>query len=274
MAVYNYDSQNQELHRIAGGTVYADCPIGSYIPFGGTVIPTGWLLCNGQAVSRTDYADLFAVIGTAYGSGDGSTTFNIPDLRESVPKGAGLTGLSNNYLDADGLAVGEFLDDRLQDHRHTLPLGSSSGGNAVMLAEKTLDDNTGFIESGYRTGATTEVKSVGSNYIIKAKQIGVPADFVSEISKQLNWTYLGYLNGDPQYTTMTLDSKYHEFMLEVQNASSNIFSAVYSATRETIGNVTQYLCVGNDSTIAIYVTSTRTLTFYRTASSNIRVYAR
>ena len=183
MASYEYDSQNQELHRIAGGTLYASIPIGSYIPFGGTAIPTGWLLCNGQAVSRTDYADLFAVIGTAYGNGDGSTTFNIPDLREAVPKGAGLTSKSNNHLDADGLAVGEFLDDRLQTHQHNyvhpyqgsqFPLQSASspanGGTELLTG-----DNNG------RTGATTEVKSVGSNYIIKAKQIGVPADFASAI---------------------------------------------------------------------------------------------
>ncbi len=184
MAVYEYDSQNDELKRVAGGTLYADCPIGSYIPFGGTVIPTGWLLCNGQAVSRTDYADLFAVIGTAYGSGDGSTTFNIPDLRESVPKGAGLTGLSNNHLDADGLAVGEFIDDRIQEHTHNVGAAASGGTakfgfaskNAQVLSyEEQTSSNTG------RTGATTEVKSVGSNYIIKAKQIGAPADFVDAI---------------------------------------------------------------------------------------------
>lgn len=182
MAVYEYDSQNQELHRIAGGTLYADCPIGSYIPFGGTVIPTGWLLCNGQAVSRTDYADLFAVIGTAYGSGDGSTTFNIPDLREAVPKGAGLTGKSNNHLDADGLAVGEFLDDRVQDLQFNMsPEGPSASSFVYGTDTSGLTHLSNVCKSSARLGATTEVKSVGSNYIIKAKQIGAPADFVDAI---------------------------------------------------------------------------------------------
>lgn len=184
MASYEYDSQNQELKRIAGGTLYADCPIGSYIPFGGTAIPTGWLLCNGQAVSRTDYAELFKVIGTAYGSGNGSTTFNIPDLREAVPKGAGLTSKSNNHLDADGLAVGEFLDDRLQDHVHGTPFSSPQGGGVAGWV--TQLSNIDALQDTYttrnsRVGATTEVKSVGSNYIIKAKQIGVPTDFASAI---------------------------------------------------------------------------------------------
>lgn len=49
-------------------------------PFAGTTVPTGYLLCDGSAVSRTTYADLFAAIGTTYGSGDGSTTFNLPNF--------------------------------------------------------------------------------------------------------------------------------------------------------------------------------------------------
>ncbi|MCQ2574565.1 MAG: phage tail protein [Alphaproteobacteria bacterium] len=54
-------------------------PTGSVIPFAGTTAPDGWLICDGSAISRTDYGKLFAIIGTTYGSGDGSTTFNIPN---------------------------------------------------------------------------------------------------------------------------------------------------------------------------------------------------
>ena len=53
-------------------------PAGLIAPYGGSSAPTGWLMCNGQAVSRTTYATLFNKIGTAYGAGDGSTTFNLP----------------------------------------------------------------------------------------------------------------------------------------------------------------------------------------------------
>lgn len=56
-------------------------PVGAVSDFAGTSAPAGWLLCYGQAVSRTTYASLFAVVGTTYGSGDGVTTFNLPDLR-------------------------------------------------------------------------------------------------------------------------------------------------------------------------------------------------
>ena len=62
-------------------------PSAAIIGFGGSSAPTGWLLCDGSAVSRTTYAALFAIIGTTYGSGDGSTTFNLPDLRTRVPAG-------------------------------------------------------------------------------------------------------------------------------------------------------------------------------------------
>ena len=62
-------------------------PTGSVIPYAGKSAPDGWLLCDGAAVSRTTYAALFTVIGTTFGSGDGSTTFNLPDLRGRVAVG-------------------------------------------------------------------------------------------------------------------------------------------------------------------------------------------
>ena len=59
--------------------------------FAGSTAPTGWLMCDGSAVSRTDYATLFSVIGTTYGTGDGSTTFNLPDMRGRFPLGSNST---------------------------------------------------------------------------------------------------------------------------------------------------------------------------------------
>ena len=80
----SYNKVNQttgDLEQIAGSQVnivYADAPLGAIIPYGGTTIPEGWFECDGSAVSRTTYADLFVVIGTKFGPGDGSTTFNLP----------------------------------------------------------------------------------------------------------------------------------------------------------------------------------------------------
>lgn len=65
----------------------AAAPPGVVQPYAGSDAPTGWLLCDGAAVSRTTYADLFAVCGTQFGAGDGSTTFNLPNLKGRVPVG-------------------------------------------------------------------------------------------------------------------------------------------------------------------------------------------
>lgn len=74
-------------------STYADLvdpvPTGVVLPFGGSTVPEGFLLCNGAAISRTTYAKLFAAIGTLYGAGDGATTFNLPDMRDRFAEGAG-----------------------------------------------------------------------------------------------------------------------------------------------------------------------------------------
>ncbi len=75
-------------------------PVGCVIPFAGAAAPTGWLLCQGQAVSRTTYAQLFSVIGTTYGSGDGSTTFNLPDMRGRVAVGSDANSLGTLHVAA------------------------------------------------------------------------------------------------------------------------------------------------------------------------------
>ena len=64
-------------------------PVGSFLPYGSGTPPTGYLACDGSAVSRTTYASLFSIIGVSFGPGDGSTTFNLPDSRGLFLRGAG-----------------------------------------------------------------------------------------------------------------------------------------------------------------------------------------
>ena len=82
------DTTNKELRihdgETQGGKVVS-VPTGTVVPFAGATAPDGFLICDGSAISRTRYADLFAVIGTTYGTGDGNTTFNLPDLNGYVP---------------------------------------------------------------------------------------------------------------------------------------------------------------------------------------------
>lgn len=91
-------------------TVGQSSPIGSVVDFAGTVAPAGWMLCYGQALNRTTYAKLFAVIGTTFGAGDGSTTFNLPDLRGFVVAGKDdMGGNAVGRLSAAGAVNGTVL---------------------------------------------------------------------------------------------------------------------------------------------------------------------
>lgn len=100
-------------------------PIGSITMFAGSTAPSGYLICDGSAISRTTYSDLFTVLGTNYGTGDGSTTFNLPNL-----KGRTVVGLDSNdtAFDTLGETGGEkthtLTVQEMPSHSH-----SSSGGN-------------------------------------------------------------------------------------------------------------------------------------------------
>jgi|11BtaG_2_1085332.scaffolds.fasta_scaffold39055_1 microcystin-dependent protein len=85
--------------KLDAGAVSVLMPSGSLMPYAGSSAPTGYLLCDGAAISRTTYSALFGLVGTTYGSGDGSSTFNIPDLRGRVIAGQDdMGGVSANRL--------------------------------------------------------------------------------------------------------------------------------------------------------------------------------
>ncbi len=98
------DAQKQQARSNIGAIAYADLPssvpTGCLSAFAGTTIPDGWLLCNGAKVSRTTYSALFAVIGTSWGTGDGSTTFTLPDLSGRFLEGTIDTSKVGTYLSA------------------------------------------------------------------------------------------------------------------------------------------------------------------------------
>lgn len=129
-------------------------PAGVIQKFAGSTAPAGYLLCNGEAVSRTTYAALFAVIGTTYGAGDGSTTFNLPDLRGRTAIGAGAgTGLSSRTLAATGGAETHTLTvDQLPAHNH--------GGSTNSTGAHTH----GITDPGH-SHSLTSMASGGGNYI-------------------------------------------------------------------------------------------------------------
>ena len=89
-------SANQETDETINIEVPDALPIGSYIQFAGSQAPAGFLVCNGGEISRTTYSELFAVIGTTYGNGDGSTTFNLPNLTDRFLQGSTTSGTVKN----------------------------------------------------------------------------------------------------------------------------------------------------------------------------------
>ena len=93
-------------------------PAGIIMPFAGTVAPQGYLLCDGSAVDRTTYATLFGVIGTTFGAGDGSTTFNLPDLGGRVPLGVSSTHLLGS---TGGSETVTLTESELPAHVHVVP---------------------------------------------------------------------------------------------------------------------------------------------------------
>ena len=106
-------------------------PVGTMVMWVTNTAPTNWILCRGQAVSRSTFAALFAVIGTTYGNGNGSTTFNVPDLQQRFPLGKATSG-TGATLGATGGAI---------DHEHTVD-AHSHGDGSLAVASHSHDDGT------------------------------------------------------------------------------------------------------------------------------------
>lgn len=127
------------------------CPPGTVESFAGINPPNGWLLCNGQTISRTTYISLFTAIGTIYGAGDGLTTFTLPDMRGrvSVAAGAG-PGLSNRALgDKDGEEKHTLTINEMPSHTHdyidTFRTGNQNADNVAnsqTAADETVTNQT------------------------------------------------------------------------------------------------------------------------------------
>jgi microcystin-dependent protein len=169
-------------------------PPGAIIPFGGATPPTGFLLCDGSPVSRTTYSALFSSISTAWGSGNGSTTFNLPDLRGRFLRGtdhgvgrdpdrAGRAASASGGNAGD--AVGSVEDQQLASHGHavndpghshtvTYPVGGTGGsttnipqGTPVTNDIRSTSGSTTGISIGSTGGNETRPVNAGVNWIIK-----------------------------------------------------------------------------------------------------------
>ena len=129
-------------------------PTGTILPFAGRR-PGGWLVCRGAAVSRATYPELFAVIGTTFGPGDGATTFNLPDLRGRFLSGASLDSAVGN---TGGEAEHTLTQDEMPAHGHVLGGVRQQGGTGAN--RNALVGTTGT-EDTVPSGSTYGVRSAG-----------------------------------------------------------------------------------------------------------------
>lgn len=194
MSVNQVNQTTGALSPIAGGTLYADAPVGSIQAYGGATAPWGWLLCQGQAVSRATYAELFNVIGTSFGSGDGSTTFNVPDLRGEFLRGAGTNSHSGQ---GSGGSVGQH-----QDATQIPDIYLAAGGSTIVTpgvdslftnTDAAVSQSSGYKQINVGTGSTTNIPktfavrptNTSVNFIIKATTIALPSDFEAAVDEKI-----------------------------------------------------------------------------------------
>lgn len=159
-------------------------PIGSIQDFAGTSVPNGWLLAYGQAISRTTYSELFSVIGTTFGIGDGSTTFNLPDLRGRVGIGrddmggaaasritaGGAPGIDGTAMGAAGGAQEHTLTSTQSGtanhgHAHTLS-AAAGGGHSHTIPEWGAGGGTDYFQvqaSGNGSGTPQTTSTVSDH---------------------------------------------------------------------------------------------------------------
>lgn len=141
-------------------------PVGTILEFGGSTAPTGFLLCDGSAVSRTTYADLFTAIGTSYGPGDGVTTFNLPDQTPThkIVEFQAPTALNNyawyrkyddGWVEQGGRHTGNGTVDltvEMADTNYTLLITTNNGNNGTQGIGTEDLTTTSFFASRYSGG--------------------------------------------------------------------------------------------------------------------------
>jgi len=161
-------------------------PSGTIVAFGGGTIPTGYLACNDQAVSRTNFARLFAAIGTSYGVGDGSGNFNVPDLRDRAPLGKG------SNMDTLGAAT------------------TGIAASAVMASASKSDATT---PTG-TTGSTTQSISVGTATAATSAKDSSTASFVNSVNTSGHTHSIPALTIDAFTVNTTLPSQVVNYMIK------------------------------------------------------------
>lgn len=173
----------QKLLNMMGGSLQTATPTGTVASYAGNAAPDGWLLCDGRAVSRSTYPALFNVLGTRYGAGDSSTTFNLPDLRGRVSLGAGQgINLSSRPLASTGGEEAHALTlAEMPAHSHLAPTANSTlgGGFEVPDAASANGGTGGYQAYDYVGAAPTQ--STGGNAAHNIMQPYITLNYIVRI---------------------------------------------------------------------------------------------
>ncbi len=183
-------------------------PTGTVLPYGGTAAPSGWLLADGSAVSRTTYAALFAVLSTSHGAGDGSTTFNLPDLRGRAIVGHGTgSGLTARTRGQTGGSENAIVVTHSHSHSHTASSSSGTVSNdhthgfsgstgtesvnhqhALPLGDKAVQSGTGATVQQYNAGylQTSNIENAAHAHSFSGSTGGISANHTHSISTTVN----------------------------------------------------------------------------------------
>lgn len=246
-------------------------PIGAITQFSGSVAPTNWLFCNGQAVSRTTYSELFGVIGTTYGEGDGSTTFNLPDFIGRVPVGLDSEDTDfDNLGDFGGEKTHTLTIDEMPNHSHS----ASSTGKVQLYSAGSpyvapdLSENGNYNPS-YMTGNKGGSQPhnilqpyLVTNFIIKAKQsVGIVGAVTTDINNQNvdsvpnTPTVKSYVDGDVLYANaegasgnITLSNSaanYKRIDIESFAEGKYFVNTIYDPNGKTSTLTNTYITTGN-----------------------------
>lgn len=252
MGLYKVDETTADLTLVAGGTLYADAPIGTIFEYGGATAPSGYGLCKHQAVSRTEYAELFDCIGTTYGSGDGSTTFNLPDktqLKQDFTVKTQLDTWTSNLengseshtftTSVDGSYYFEIVLSNASVGKQSNNISLTTADNKLVStwgyigANATLFNKTVFLKAGTYTfthicqtagiGGTSVVtvystrnEPVG-NYIIKMNHTPVPADFISAVDDSISQSSVAKMLPYSFNTSSNISAFNRQFVYEGHN---------------------------------------------------------
>ena len=215
----NLNKMQDNIERAINAQVSGDTlPIGTVLPYTNETAPENWLVCDGSELDRTEYNHLFAIIGTTFGEGDGSTTFNLPNL-----KGRTIVGLDTD--DTDFNTIGKVLGEKthtltvaeMPEHTHKFRASTKLGNDegTITYGEKT----SGSVISGnYGNAIQKEGSSQSHNniqpsfigvYIIKAKQsAGLVATVVNSLESTSATDALSAKKGKELNEKITRDSTY------------------------------------------------------------------